>query len=96
MLPDHRGPLFKQKKAMLIQNNICDRSGELIPPWQMFDKLRPGTLILVKATLLCWLWNDEKTGRDKKVPSLPLHLPLYESNLTKHRFIIFLLTVSRF
>jgi hypothetical protein len=53
-LPDHRGSYFQQKNAKLVQQDIWDEDNKLIPPWEMYDKLRIGTIILVDSTLICW------------------------------------------
>lgn len=37
-----------------MQQDIKDTNGNLVAPWQMQDKLRPGTIILVDTTLVCW------------------------------------------
>lgn len=52
--PGHRGEYFKHVNAKLVQLDIRDEDDNLIPPWDMFDKLRPGTMVLIDATLVCW------------------------------------------
>lgn len=54
MLPDHRGNYFKHVNAKLVQLDIRDETDVLIPPWNMCQKLRPGTIVLINATLVCW------------------------------------------
>jgi hypothetical protein len=67
VLPDHKGPLFQQKKARLVQRDLRNTEGELIPPWEQYNELRPGALILVKANLVCWSMKDTETAPTKKV-----------------------------
>ncbi len=54
LLPDHRGDYFKHVNAKLVQLDIRNEENNLIPPWDMYDKLRPGTIVLVDASLVCW------------------------------------------
>ncbi|PPR06558.1 hypothetical protein CVT24_001578 [Panaeolus cyanescens] len=54
LLPDHGGPLFMHQKARLVQLDMRDEDDNLIMPWQVYDKLRPGTIVLVDTTLVCW------------------------------------------
>jgi len=37
------------------------------PPWELYGKLHPGTLVLVNFTLYCWIIKDNDTKKDKKV-----------------------------
>jgi len=53
-LPDHRGDLFQQTLAKLVQQDIKDTNDELVAPWDMQHKLRPGTIVVVDTTLVCW------------------------------------------
>ncbi|KAG1752430.1 uncharacterized protein EDB91DRAFT_1292765 [Suillus paluster] len=49
MLPDHRGDYFRLKEYKLQQLNVFDtpeNDHKLIPTYETYDKLRPGTLIL--------------------------------------------------
>jgi hypothetical protein len=51
LLPDHCGDLFEHKHTMLVQQDIRDTNDNLVAPWQMQDKFRPGTGEL----LLSWI-----------------------------------------
>ena len=53
--------------AKLLQRNIIDSDGELIGPWQTYDKLRAGTLVLMKVQLLTFEIADQRTEGSKKV-----------------------------
>lgn len=46
-----------------MQLDVCDTDDNLIPPWDIYSKLRPGTIVLVKATLV--VWHIPKSKRDK-------------------------------
>ena len=50
-LYDYGGPLFVHHFAKLKQRNIVDISGSLVPPWLEYDKLRTGTVVLMRVTL---------------------------------------------
>jgi hypothetical protein len=68
LLPDHRGRYFQHKAAKLVQLDMVDIDDNLIAPWDMADKLREGTVVLVEATLVCWHIAGKGNGdRDKKV-----------------------------
>ena len=77
MLSDHTGPLFQHVKAKLVQRDLRDLNNKLIPPWEQCDKLRPGTLVLVKAGLVCWAMKDNEALPVKKV-----HIVYYTSNMS--------------
>jgi hypothetical protein len=58
LMPDYGGPYFNLRANKLVQLDIRDLSGDLIPPWKMFECLRPGTVILASCTLHCFVMND--------------------------------------
>lgn len=58
MLPDYGGPLFDLKKNKLVQPDIRDINNELIAPWNLYNELRPGTVVLVVATLVTWVMPE--------------------------------------
>lgn len=76
LLPDHQGDYFKHVNAKLVQLDIHDEDDVLIPPWQMHDKLRPGTIVLIDATLVCWhIFTKGRGGKlDRRVSSSLLEL----------------------
>ncbi|KAJ6560616.1 hypothetical protein DFH09DRAFT_1364770 [Mycena vulgaris] len=65
LLPDYGGPYFNHVKAKLVQLDVRDKNNQLIPPWKFYDALKPGTLVLVMATLHCFLMQDD-SGKEKK------------------------------
>lgn len=51
-LPDFSGlPCFNLDQKKLIQADVRDRHGDLIHPKDYLTKLRPGTLVIIRATL---------------------------------------------
>ncbi|KAJ8515764.1 hypothetical protein ONZ45_g6855 [Pleurotus djamor] len=60
LLPDYGGHYFQLKNNKLVQHNILDMDDNLIPPWEAYDKLRPGTLILANVTLHCYVSEADK------------------------------------
>ncbi|KAJ2912288.1 hypothetical protein MD484_g8125, partial [Candolleomyces efflorescens] len=68
LLPDYGGPCFRLKKNKMVQADFRDSDGDLIPPWQYHDDLRPGTIVSIRGTLHCFVM-PAKDGqvRDKKV-----------------------------
>ncbi|KAF8240522.1 hypothetical protein L208DRAFT_1232639 [Tricholoma matsutake] len=51
LLSDYSGNLFCHQAAELIQHDMRDVDLHLIPPWEYYDKLRPGTMVLCNVTL---------------------------------------------
>ena len=54
LLPDYLPHDFDLKIDKLVQHNIIDSKGKLIPCWDNLDKLRPGTLVLCVVSLHVW------------------------------------------
>ena len=52
---------------MIVQHNIRDIDNELITPWDAYDKLRHGTVVLIQASLLIWVMKDSDASPEKKV-----------------------------
>ncbi|KAJ7601313.1 hypothetical protein DFH06DRAFT_1353404 [Mycena polygramma] len=65
VLPDYGGSFFNHNKAKLVQHDIRDVQNNLIPPWKLYEALRPGTLVLLLVSLHCFLMSDE-TGKEIK------------------------------
>ncbi|KZV97597.1 hypothetical protein EXIGLDRAFT_764254 [Exidia glandulosa HHB12029] len=51
----YHGDDFVQKKAKLVQLNICDIHGNLIFPWEYHHHLTPGTIVVIKAKFKKWV-----------------------------------------
>lgn len=68
LLPDYRGDLFQHKNAKLVQQDIKDINDDLVAPWHMQDKLRPGTIVVMDTTLVCWhITGKGSSSRGRKV-----------------------------
>jgi hypothetical protein len=69
LLPDYSGAYFNHIKAKLVQLDVCDVQNNLIAPWKFYEALRPGTLVLVLASLHCFSMMDDsgKERRERKV-----------------------------
>ncbi|TEB15909.1 hypothetical protein FA13DRAFT_1822811 [Coprinellus micaceus] len=63
LLPDFGGPLFQLEKAKLVQQEVYDVDDNLVALWDMYDKLRPGTLVLVNAKLFVWYTSTSEDRR---------------------------------
>ena len=66
LLPDYGGPVFNHHLTKLKQRNIVDASDNLIPPWDEYAALRPGTIVPMKVTLHTYS-IDTNRGIGKKV-----------------------------
>jgi len=51
LLPDHTSQKLNLTRDKLVQHDISDLEGKLIPAWQISEGLRPGTVICAKVTL---------------------------------------------
>jgi len=51
LLPDYGSNLFCHHDAMLVQHDVRDIDLHLIPPWQYYEKLHAGTMVLCDVTL---------------------------------------------
>ncbi|KAJ7867094.1 hypothetical protein B0H14DRAFT_2573072 [Mycena olivaceomarginata] len=52
MLSDHQGaPFYSQKKSKLVQREYKEEKGNLIAPFEIYEKLVEGTLISVQISL---------------------------------------------
>jgi len=67
LLADYHGELFQHKFAKVVQQEIMDTDDKFVAPWLMHDKLRPGTIIIVDATLVCWHIGGKDGQRSRKV-----------------------------
>ena len=51
LLPDYRGPYFKHINSKLVQLDVRDQNNELIAPWDMYDKVNVGAIVLAICSL---------------------------------------------
>lgn len=69
MNPDYGGPYFQQTHSMLVQLDVRDVNNALIPVWDFYKALRPGTLVLANCSLHCFLLKDSNPPRKVLSPS---------------------------
>ncbi|KAJ7649355.1 hypothetical protein DFH06DRAFT_1420719 [Mycena polygramma] len=75
LLEDYGGPCFQHNKAKLVQLDVRDVNNKLVGPWRFYDVLRPGTLVLVLASLHIFhmpIGQDGK-GRMRKIYQVNAH-----------------------
>ena len=80
LLPDHCGDLFQHKLAKLVQQEIRDVNDELVAPWDVQHKLRPGTIVVVDSTLVCWHIAAKGLSKARKVR---LNHSIYQSHILR-------------
>ncbi|KAJ7097310.1 hypothetical protein B0H15DRAFT_945963 [Mycena belliarum] len=68
LLPDFGGDYFNLVKAKLVQQDVRDVNSNLVPPWKIYDALKPGTLILALVSLHCFCMVDasRKEPKDRR------------------------------
>ncbi|KAJ3564930.1 hypothetical protein NP233_g7967 [Leucocoprinus birnbaumii] len=59
--------VFKHQQAKLVQQKLYDTDNRLIMPWEMWDKLCLGTLVLVDTYLICWSIPMQGTSKHQKI-----------------------------
>ena len=64
LLPDYGGPCFDHREARLKQLDIHDEEKKLIPPWKLYDALKPGTIILADISLHCYIYPKKTPNED--------------------------------
>jgi len=78
VLPDYGGPFFQHVKATLVQQDIRDVKGKLIPPTKWCEALRPGSLVVATVKPHVSIMPDERRpGELKKVRLLTITIPFY-------------------
>ncbi|TFK59636.1 hypothetical protein BDN72DRAFT_780458 [Pluteus cervinus] len=65
ILPDYKGDLFKHRRAKLVQHDVRDEEGRLVPPWEIYSALRPGTVVLIMVTLHCYIMGADNIKKRK-------------------------------
>lgn len=58
LLSDFGGPLFNLHQAKLVQRNIADVESKLVAPWHEYDKLRTGSVVLMRISLRTYTPTD--------------------------------------
>ena len=71
MLPDYKSRFFNINNNKLIQHNIRDIHGKLIPAWDNLDRLRPGTVVGIVGSLYAFnIESRENENAYKRVSLL--------------------------
>ena len=85
LLPDYQPDLFDLDKDKLVQHHIIDDEDNIVPCWSLYDRLRPGTLVLCKVSLHAYniSTHDNKFKRVSRLFSSSLTDTLY----SLHSFI---------
>ncbi|KAJ7024242.1 hypothetical protein C8F04DRAFT_969285 [Mycena alexandri] len=75
VLQDYGGSYFNHTKAKLVQLDVRNIKNELIPPWEFYEALRPGTLVLWLVSLHCFSMTDDggKERKERKVYQMNAH-----------------------
>ncbi|KAG6875030.1 hypothetical protein C0992_005496 [Termitomyces sp. T32_za158] len=55
---DYKGPYFNLVQNKLVQLDVRDGDNELVAPWLFYDRLKPGTLVLLMCSLHCFVLKD--------------------------------------
>ncbi|KAL0057922.1 hypothetical protein AAF712_015417 [Marasmius tenuissimus] len=66
VLPGYGGSRFRQHIAQVIQLDWRNLKGELIPPWNVWDELRPGTLIMANVVFHIYVMPGRDPSKPKK------------------------------
>jgi len=59
--------VFRLVNAKLIQREVVDAKDNPVHPWEMYDKLRPRTLVLMKVQLLTFDLPDRQNNGIRKI-----------------------------
>jgi hypothetical protein len=85
LLSDYGGNLFHHHAAKLMQHNVRDIDLHLIPPWEYYDKLHPGTMVLCNVMLHLYqmnLTNAKEISQKRKVRTY-ISIPFLVNSLTR-------------
>ncbi|THU80760.1 hypothetical protein K435DRAFT_874047 [Dendrothele bispora CBS 962.96] len=74
---DYGGKSFDQVHARLVQPDFRDVSQRLICPWDFYDKLRPGTLIMANVDISVFVMDGRKARM----------MPIYHANILSLRVL---------
>ncbi|KAJ7883607.1 hypothetical protein B0H13DRAFT_2344040 [Mycena leptocephala] len=72
-LPDHQGPYYAHVNAKLPQRDYRDVDGSLIAPFEVYEKLTEGTLVLVMVTLATYTIPGEQTDKGEVKPDKKIY-----------------------
>jgi hypothetical protein len=89
LLSDFGGRLFQLTHAKLLQRNLVDANGDIIAPWQTYDKLQPGTLVMMKVQLLTFEISNQRADGFKKVRQFFARNPISKPEVDQiYQFLI--------
>jgi hypothetical protein len=58
-LPDSDHPAIRNGPSEYVQQSLFDIDDKVITPWNVAEKLRPGTLINAEVELVLWLLDEK-------------------------------------
>ncbi|KAJ7052911.1 hypothetical protein C8F01DRAFT_1261383 [Mycena amicta] len=70
LMEGHNHPMFAHMPRSVVQLNIRDVDGQLVKPWECAEKLKPGTLVIIAARPICYVFDKEKEKAVNKFYSL--------------------------
>ncbi|KAJ7177012.1 hypothetical protein C8R46DRAFT_1030227 [Mycena filopes] len=75
LLEDYGGDYFNHIKAKLVQLDVRGVDNELIPPWEFYSALKPGTLILALCSFHCYNMVDTggKEIKERRIYQMTAH-----------------------
>ncbi|KAJ8077474.1 hypothetical protein PM082_001904 [Marasmius tenuissimus] len=65
-LPGYGGLRFQQRFAQVIQLDWRDAKNRLIPPWNVWDELRPGTLVMATVSINVYIMPARDPAKPKR------------------------------
>lgn len=60
---DFGGEYFNFIHNKLVQLDVVNTDKTLIPPWEFYNTLKPETLVLICASLYCYIMRDKRAMR---------------------------------
>ena len=71
LLPDYGGPLYNHMSAKLVQQNIVDlATGSFVAPWDEYNKLRTGTVVIMKVSFHTYTMSFNGNAKKASAPLL--------------------------
>ncbi|KAJ7739228.1 hypothetical protein DFH07DRAFT_965773 [Mycena maculata] len=66
-LPDHRGPYFAHRESKLVQRDYRDLDGDLIAPYELYEKLTEGTLFSAQISMHTYIFPGKRGNTRSKI-----------------------------
>ncbi|EDR08994.1 uncharacterized protein LACBIDRAFT_296655 [Laccaria bicolor S238N-H82] len=78
VLIDYGCPLFRHVHSQLVQHDISTLDRRIIPPWEEYDALKEGTLVIITISIHTFIMpiKDNQgnfTGQERRVYQLNVH-----------------------